>query len=354
MRIGLYGLPTAGKTYILNTIKNFKVLSGSKLILEINPKFHSASENEKKLTREKLAQKLYSMDNFIMDGHYSFGDNIVFTEYDGELYDVFLYLYVAPDILKKRMEDSSRNQRYLQYDIENWQIYEMESLRKYCHLHNKDFYIIDNPIEGFFKDISPVLKFIDSLVAGYSCVQYARIISEDILSKGEQELVYISDGDKTLINEDSSGLVGYSTHIFDGNFYTGFQSWRHHKELDEYLRHIHYRCPPLENFRIHYNEFVKSVMNNGYILTTGYLGIWKQISDELRVPIYYGNQVSSETKYYITKFLQAAGCKVYAYGDSMNDYYMLMQANEGYLIRKKNGEISRSLRGKDLEGIKLV
>lgn len=30
--------------------------------------------------------------------------------------------------------------------------------------------------------------------------------------------------------------MGYKTHIFDGNFYTGFQAWRHSREMTDYLR----------------------------------------------------------------------------------------------------------------------
>ena len=36
--------------------------------------------------------------------------------------------------------------------------------------------------------------------------------------------------------------------------------------------------------------------------------------------------------------------------DSMNDYYMIRQADKGYLVRRADGSLSRSLKGKDLEG----
>lgn len=38
----------------------------------------------------------------------------------------------------------------------------------------------------------------------------------------------------------------------------------------------------------------------------------------------------------------------------MNDYYMLKQADVGYLIPKEDGTISRSLKGKDLGGVDIV
>ena len=38
----------------------------------------------------------------------------------------------------------------------------------------------------------------------------------------------------------------------------------------------------------------------------------------------------------------------------MNEYYKLKQADKGFLKTKSNGEVSRSLKGKDLEGLTFV
>ena len=86
MRIGLYGLPTAGKSYILSAVRNLEVLSGSSLLKEIAPNFHDLTESQKEEVRQDLALQLLKKDRFIMDGHYSFGDKVVFTEADGQLY----------------------------------------------------------------------------------------------------------------------------------------------------------------------------------------------------------------------------------------------------------------------------
>lgn len=74
----------------------------------------------------------------------------------------------------------------------------------------------------------------------------------------------------------------------------------------------------------------------------------------MKVPFYYGVEMSAETKFFITKKLQKAGKKVVAYGDGMNDYYMLKQADEGFLITKKDKTVSRSLKRRNLEGLNLV
>lgn len=352
MRIGLYGLPTSGKSYILCAVRNLEVLSGSLLLKELAPDFHDLAEKEKEAVRKKLALQLRKKDNFIMDGHYSFGEHVVFTEADGQLYDTFLYLYIDPKIIFERMSDSIRNRNYLQYNIERWQKFELESLRAYCHENNKDFYVIDNPDKGFFSDIGIILEFIDSIVGGYSCVNYAKKVTDKI---AVSEVISLIDGDKTFIEEDISALLGYKTHLFDGNFYSGFQAWRHHHERSDYLRCIDDSIRLTENLGVTLNEKIQDkIMGCPAILTMGYYGFWKQIAEKYNIALFYGPRMCADTKYFITKFLQERGSEVIAFGDSMNDYYMLKQADVSYLVLKKDGSVSSSLNGKNLEGLRFV
>jgi hypothetical protein len=278
--------------------------------------------------------------------------DVVFTEEDGQLYDTFLYLYVDSKIISDRMSESAKNHKYLQYDIEKWQQFEIDSLRTYCHNNNKDFYVLDNPEKGFFSDISMILEFIDSIVRGYSCVNYAREVTDNISAGGVISLI---DGDKTFIREDSSAVLGYKTHLFDGNYYTGFQAWRHNREMTDYLRFIDYSVQPIEDMKFTLNESIREkIEGTPVILTTGYYGIWKQIADKYGMTLFYGEQMCSDTKYFIAKFLQDRGCRIIAFGDSMNDYYMLKQADSAYLVLKKDGTVSSSLSGRELEGVAFV
>lgn len=90
------------------------------------------------------------------------------------------------------------------------------------------------------------------------------------------------------------------------------------------------------------------------ILTTGHYDSWKQIAGKYSIPFFFGAQMCSDTKYFIIKFLQERGSKVVAFGDSMNDYFMLKQADVSYLITKKDGTVSSSLIQTNLEGLTLV
>ncbi len=350
MKIGLYGMPTAGKSYILDKIDFVEVMQGSRLLRDLCPNFESQTEEIKIAIRKKLANSLKEKESVIMDGHYAFGDRIVFTEADGQLYDVFLYLYLSPQKLEERMKVSERNRKYLKYDIEGWQRKEIECLREYCHINKKDFYVIDNPPEYYFDDVSIILDFIRTIINGYSCRAFAETISKEILNKSKSDTIILMDGDKTITKEDTSHAVfGYVTRLYDGNFYTGYQSWR--QALEFALCTI----GDLIQMPVSLNERVCDAFSeNTYILTSGHEKVWQFISKELNIPFYQGIEMSAETKYFVTKYLQESGKKVIAYGDGMNDYYMLMQADEGFLVTKGDSSISRSLKDRNLEGLCLV
>ncbi|MDE6435162.1 MAG: hypothetical protein K2L07_13140 [Lachnospiraceae bacterium] len=350
MRIGLYGMPTAGKTYIMEQIDFIDVVTGSRLLREYAPDFDKRDEPGRKKAREAIAKLMQKRDNFIMDGHYAFGDETAFTEEDGEMYDVFLYLYIDPAILRTRMENSVKNQKYLKHDISEWQKREMEGLRDYCHAHNKDFYILDNPPANSFGDVAQIISFIKAIASGYSCASFARRCANEIIRVSKSDTVVLLDGDKTITIEDSSNAVfGYKTHLYDGNFYTGFQVWKQNEEFK------HYIFDELKRMPVHLNEKVcGSLTDDSFILTSGHEKIWRFISDKLTIPFFCGAEMSAETKLYITKLLQDAGKTVVAYGDGMNDYFMLKQADEGYLVKKQNGALSRSLAGRGTEGLVIV
>lgn len=350
MRIALYGMPTAGKTYILDRIDFLEVVSGSKLLRQYDSDFDKKDESGKEAARKAIAEMLTTKSDFIMDGHYAFGDELAFTDADGKLYDAFLYLYIAPDILEQRMAESNKNRKYLKYDIKRWQENEISSLRDFCHRNNKDFYVIDNPPSNIFDDVSEVVDFIRDVHSGYSCLSYARECAKRILSHTGAKTIMLLDGDKTLTMEDSSSATfGYGTHLFDGNFYTGYQAWKQHREFQEY------NIPPITDIPVVLNEAViQMIKKPAFILTSGHETIWKYIATELGIPFFGGVQMAAETKLFIVKAIQEAGRNVFAIGDSLNDYFMIKQADVGVLVRKCNGDLSRSLKCCDLEGIRIV
>lgn len=350
MRIGLYGMPTAGKTYILDKIDFMEVIVGGKLLRQYDPLFDQRDEAGREKDRKEVAELMMAKETFIMDGHYAFGDEIAFTEEEGEMYDVYIYLYIEPSILKERMQNSTKNQKYLKYDINKWQSVEIDGLREYCHKNNKDFYVIDNPPSNTNVDANLVIEFIKDITNGFSCYSFADKIARDILNVSNDSNIILFDGDKTLTVQDSSNVVfGYNTHIYDNNFYTGYHSWMQAKEFEKY------NFSELSKLPVDLNDkCVTQINENSFILTSGHQKIWSYVSSYLNIPYYCGIEMCAETKYFITKILQNSGKTVKAFGDGMNDYYMLKQADEGILVTKSNGSISRSLKNKNLEGLKIV
>ena len=68
------------------------------------------------------------------------------------------------------------------------------------------------------------MKFIKAILNGFSCKRLAADCAEKILNCTDSEVITLLDGEKAIINEDSSHAVfGYTTHMYNGNFYTGFQ-----------------------------------------------------------------------------------------------------------------------------------
>lgn len=350
MKIALYGIPGAGKTHILERITFMDVISGSLLLHQYAPDFDQRDETGRREARKSLVALLASKTDFIIDGHYAFGNEIAFTDDDGQLYDAFLYLYINPATLKSRMAASPKNTRYLRYNIEEWQHFEITQLRKYCHRTGKDFYVIDNPPRNVFEDVSLVVDFIHAVYSGFSCLSFAKKCAAEILRQSKGDIVTLLDGDKTLTIEDSSAAVlGYKTHLYDGNFYTGYQSWKQAKDFCGFV------CPQITYSPVHLREYILSYIDgDSFILTSGHTDIWNNLSENLHIPYFCGPEMSADTKLFITKELQKNGKRVIAYGDSLNDYYMLKQANQGYLISKADGTVSRSLRGMDLEGLTIV
>lgn len=350
MRIGLYGMPTSGKSFILEKIDFLDVLNGSQLLREYDPAFDTRDEKGREKDRIYIAGLCKNRDRFIMDGHYAFGDEIAFTEADGEVYDCFLYLYVSPEILRERMMTSTKNMKYLTYDLVEWQKKEIYGLRSYCHKHNKDFYVLDCPPKNEYVDTTDVILFLKDIINGYSNVNFARHVADEIISESTEKKIFLFDGDRTWIKEDSSNyLFGYKTILFDGNFYTGFQSWKQYREFNDYTISL---CEELE---VHRNPKVPDKFDgDAYIISSGNRDVWNIIASKYGMKVFVGNEMSSDTKYFVTKFLRESGKEVISFGDSMSDYYMLMESDQGFLITKADGRISRSLSGKDLGGIHIV
>lgn len=343
MKIALYGLPCSGKSFLLEQTEGIEVVKGSQFLSELSDnKFKKLTNTEQESIRIKLTEILEKkQQDFIIDGHYSFGDEIVFTEKDSKLYDVFIYLYTEPSLIYERMKKSQKNKEYLKYDIDKWQNKEIEGLRKSCHLHNKDFYIMDKHIYFF--------EFLKAIIGGFSNLSMAKEIVKIVLEQSKDfNTINLLDGDKTLTKYDTSRkFLDYKTDIFDNNFYTGFQFWLQGREFE------HKEIRSIDLDIVEYNETLLSKVKNQYnvILSGGNELIWNKIAKKVNMPVFAGVNISAETKYFVTKFLKE-NKKIIAYGDSFSDIFMLREADKGYLVVQD--KISRSLKDVNILGVEIM
>ena len=350
MRFALYGLPCAGKTTIFEGLTIPVIHGSTELNKMASGRFSDLPDAEKNALRIRYAEQLKARtDSFISDGHYSFLDDVAFTDADGELYDVFIYLYCEPEIISERLKSSDKNRRFAELSVERirkWQSFEIESLRTESHKRNKDFYVV--------KDITAeeLQAFINSIENGFSSFGLAEDIANQIMHFYPQPCdIHICDGDKTIIEQDSFRVCtgGYVTHVFDGNYYTGYQALQFTNEVEK----LSYDTAKLGTVDLNRRIFDRIADKNYVILSSGIKMLWKWLSERLALKnVIADTLISADTKYFVVKLLQEKGYTVTAYGDGRNDYYMLKQADKGYLYIGKY--LSRSLRDSDLSGISLV
>ena len=354
MRIAIYGLPSSGKTTLIQSIPNITAVAGREELDRLsNGKFSDMEEDDKRKIRVLYTKYLLELPDkvIVSDGHYSFLDAVVFTPDDGDVYDVFFYLYCKPAELLQRFALSEKNKKYCDLSeetLKQWQDFEIESLRKECHIRNKDFYVIsDNDRNTSFYD------FFDKVINGYSVVKNAKIIADKIGNRFPNEKykeLCIVDGDKTVIEQDSFRFCyDGKTRVFDGDFYSGYQSYLFSQEVAFIVS-----IPESINEIQLNNDVWNMIKDRPYvILSSGITIVWKRLQDNFGFTEVIADPIiSADCKYFIVKLLKEKGYEISAFGDSKNDYYMLMEADQGYL--KIGKRISRSLANTDLTGINLI
>lgn len=136
------------------------------------------------------------------------------------------------------------------------------------------------------------------------------------------------------------------TKIFDGDFYTGYQSFLFEKELQT----ASIDKSKIAEITIN-NEVYDIVASNNYVvLSSGIKDLWSDIANAKNLgTIFASPYISADVKYYVVKQLREHGYTIFAYGDSKIDLYMLREADKGFLYIGKR--ISRSLKNESLSGL---
>ena len=370
MKFVLYGMPCSGKTTLLNALsKQLFVVKGSSWLQEqTQGSFDSLLDLQKLYWRGAYLDYLKELphEHLISDGHYAFADDVVFTSEDGDCYDIFLYLYCQPEVLFERLSHSSKNHKFAHLSVDEldaWQQREVRELREQCHQRNKDFYVIPDSNLSVLEVQSFIKAIIDD---DFSSFKLAEIIVAKIKETYPQtEKLVLIDGDKTFINEDTLSVCapGFKTTIFDGDFYTGYQSYcfeqqvqgleLDYKRLEQCtLNEKILLCLHCEEARDHTK--LEELEDKGVIIiSSGINNLWSQLVQRWNLSTVFASPfISADTKYYVAKLLRAEGYHITAYGDSQNDWYLLHEADEGYVYI--GSRVSRSLRNSDISDLKFL
>ncbi len=365
MRIAFYGLSCSGKDYLLSKMPFIEHIKGSEwLNAHSGGRFRELSSDEQDILRREFIGYIRSCSdtNVAVDGHYAFpsegGFDIAFTEADGDCYDVFAYLDTPSEIIRSRLQESEKNSRYAELSveaIESWKQFEIEGLRRECLERGKEFLLLDGNIEN-------VCCFIRGLVEGriLTAPQVAKRSADQILAASGSRLIVLCDGDKTATASDLTKKVfeyaGVSAdnNVFSGDKYSTYQFWLSHRDI-----------APVENIRNFFGTIVENAdveddllkdlsMIDGFrvVVSAGLEELWKAVADRTGIfdmaigsSIDVSSNISQLAKAFLVRYLHSAGREVIAVGDNVVDYYMLLEADKGYVVahKKKNTSLQKLL-----------
>ena len=362
MKIGVYGLPCAGKdTFNYKFIRQFNffiAIKGSSnldvIAMEKYSKYFKDLDDGKqaKIRRHFARCTLKSTDNLIIDGHFCFpkedGYLTVLTDNDVKLYDIFIYLKVDPKTLHSRIAESEKNKLYQKLsieDIKKWQNKEIEDLRDIAFNNHKEFLVLG-------QEYSESYKFLDLYLyyhTYFNAMEIAKRYIEEIKKLNcKNRKIAILDCDRTVSVEDTTisyfdlnrGNKSKLKDIFDGDIYTVYQFY---KQQDLYKK---FKIIPAHT-DYEYNDLVLKQIDKlkkyNYTvvgLTSGIYEIWKNINEQNNFfTALLGNDLNGEeigivsdfVKGYICELLKKQGYKVTAIGDSMCDIYML-EESKGFIF----------------------
>lgn len=365
MKYVIYGLPCAGKDYLLSRMPFIQHIKGSEwLNAQSNNKFRELSGEEQNDLRREFIRYVNGItnSNVIVDGHYAFpkGDGYrqAFTDSDGDCYDVFVYLDTPADVIYERIQGSEKNAIYSHLaisDLQAWRDYEVSGLFEEVLKRGKEFILLDNDVEG-------IIRFMKGLVDGsiLTAPQVSRMNANKVIgaTSGKKRIV-LSDGDKTLTVEDLTKSVSIPEELnvykaFQGDRYTTYQFWKVRQpyatlnDLDDRY------APALSN--VHFDKLILDDLSKidglKVIVTAGLEDLWSKVATLSGVmdmavgsKVNGLNNMSQLGKAYLCRYLRDAGFEVIALGDNMVDYYMLVEADKGYVIAhaKKNASLQNTV-----------
>ncbi|KAH8814605.1 uracil phosphoribosyltransferase-domain-containing protein [Flagelloscypha sp. PMI_526] len=381
--VGLYGLPGCGKTFLLEQLKtqlgerSFAYFEGSSALSSIVPggleAFKQLDDQEKDLIRVRTIHQT-AKDSAtsgrvgIVTGHLLFWDmktdtaaaQSVWTNGDAETYTHIFYLDIPADVVAhRRQNDSSRARPTTSVELlEKWQSTERKQLREICLAHGIFFSVVSPD------KIPSLLLDVERHTEDYnlSCAEkQLDTIFRDV-SAGN---VFVFDGDRTLIPEDTGALfselmlnagleIGNEDPVkavFQSSLGYSYAAFRQVALVYEAINEgkFHEFCQKIADSVTIYPQMILLLEHaaqrgiSAVVFTCGLQTIWEKIlakagySETVKVVgsgrIENGFVVTGEVKGALVARLQNVHHKcVCAFGDSVLDLPMLKEADRAFVV----------------------
>ncbi|KAJ5910479.1 hypothetical protein N7504_005122 [Penicillium tannophilum] len=398
--VGLYGLPGAGKTYLLDGIKrsvtDFLFYDGSRAIGAVTPggleAFHTLSEAEEINYRgramDRIKQGCHDFGkSAIISGHsmlWTEGEKtyqLICTQADFDAYTHIVYLEVPAGIIAEHRRNDERSRPVASVPhLAQWQEAEKTYLRHVCRLHNILFTTV-KPHHFLHEQLSALLgdfhRHTEELNTKLAEDQIDKMLDTD---SETPETVLVLDADGTLSPYDSGALFW---HLAPGTSVTGDryplkELFRSHLQYsytafrqatllyeevmngNDYERHCHQLATMIRMYP-EFIEFLKSLKTHmrAVVLTCGLRRVWELVLENeglSAVQVIGGGRLSD--RLVMTPTLKASLVKrlrcvhnayVCAFGDSPVDLEMLKEANKAIVVgvrqESKSTSMDDALRG---------
>lgn len=375
LKIGLYGVSRSGKNYLIDRMaertSDIQYVSGSVTLkklarLHFQSEFRNLTDSQKMFCRFEFTKLIVEEEkngqHIVVDGHYSFpkigddGYDIVFTEADKSVYDIFIYLNTPSDRIAANTKLGGMGRENSLYDvaaIDEWKAFEMTELRKICRELNKELIVFDGVMESCCDFLCDLVNGSEYLLAS-NIVK--RIIEDNKKALNDCGTILLIDCDRTITFNDTTydfcKAAGIDKKIlkenFDGEYYSVYQFYRANKQYDAVVpdSRFYESCIYAASKAVFNDRLLTDVhTHKGRVctigITSGIANIWSEITSRLKFPQILvgkgrgkmnGYFVSTTTKYMLVEALKRMGKKVIAVGDSMIDVQMLETADNGFIV----------------------
>lgn len=398
--IGLYGVSGAGKTHLLNNVKDnyvgekpVRFYDGSSLIEAVVPggltDFKQAGKVQQAEFREKamlhvIEEAETAQVAIVIAGHHLFWEDeqsdepeTISTKKDRETYTHIIYYHVDPELIAtRRSKDDERRRQPLSVEhLAKWQKAEISELRKMCLDHGILFTVIN--AKGLPHDVElsfPLSTMIDDFQTK-SEMQNEAVIAKELKAllnrHPDIETMLVLDGDKTLAPNDTGDMFWCNTDIstmrdlgplhklFKIQGYT-YQSFRQAALLyEEKSAEYNNICHSISDDVKMHVEMLKLLQRAWkfphvglIVVTCGLKQVWEKVLrnhglGDIPVigsgPLANGYVVTDKTKGNIIDLLHKRHIRTIAFGDGPLDIEMFRRADQSYVVVGAEDQRSKSM-----------